>query len=289
MRMYRRAVGRKPMKVIRVFPRKTTFTPDDDDVRFDTPGLFDEADKVYVSVTWTWDKERGEELADAWRCVCNDVSIGGAAYDDPGGEFTPGMFVKHGAVFTSRGCPNSCWFCVVPKREGAIREIKIHDGYNILDSNLLACSDEHIKKVFAMLDRQPQQPKFTGGLEAARLKPWMCEEIVRQKPSSAFFAYDTPDDYEPLVEASKMLQRAGYNPKTRTMQAYVLIGYRNDTFEKAEARLMSVANLGIMPMAMLFDRREGEADVKKWRQYQRTWSNKFIVGSKMQRMASQTA
>ena len=38
------------MKIIRVFPRKTNATPDDDLVRIGTePGLFDEADEVHVN------------------------------------------------------------------------------------------------------------------------------------------------------------------------------------------------------------------------------------------------
>jgi len=53
--------------ILRVFPRKTNASPDDENVRFSDPGLFDEADEVRVSVTWTEDKERGEMLAESWR------------------------------------------------------------------------------------------------------------------------------------------------------------------------------------------------------------------------------
>ena len=143
------------VRLIRVFPRKTNATPDDENVRFSEPGLFDEADEVRVSVTWTWDKQRGEELAEAWRSLTSNVSIGGPAYDDPGGEFEPGMYLKHGYTITSRGCPNKCWFCQAWKREGnLLRELKINDGHELYDSNILACSDNHIKKVFEMLARQ---------------------------------------------------------------------------------------------------------------------------------------
>jgi hypothetical protein len=268
------------MNLIRVFPRKTNATPDDENVRFSEPGLFDEADEVRVSVAWTWDKQRGEELAEAWEAIGSKVTIGGPAYDDPGGEFEPGMYVKKGYVMTSRGCPNHCWFCSVPKREGNIREISIKDGYNVLDSNLLACSENHIKLVFEMLKRQPEQPRFTGGLEAARMKPWIAEELKRVRPHVAYFAYDTPDDYDPLVFAVKMLKDAGalYD---RVYSCYVLIGYKGDTIEKAEKRLKQVLNLDLMPMAMLFNKAENKDDRSKWIKFQREYANRIIVGSKL--------
>ena len=267
--------------IIRVFPRRTHATPDDDNVRFAEPGLFDEADEVKVSVTWTWDKDRGEELAEEWRAVTSNVSIGGPAYDDPGGEFTPGMYIKRGYVMTSRGCPNNCWFCVVPKREGNIREIEIKDGYNVLDSNLLACSDTHIKKVFEMLRRQNERPRFTGGLEAKLMRPWIADELKILKPVTAYFAYDTPDDYEPLVSACKMLRDAGETNSSRAYSCYVLIGYENDTFEKAEKRINQVFDLGLMPLAMLYNKAENKIDRAEWIKFQRLYANRIIVGSKL--------
>jgi len=269
------------VKIIRVFPRKTNATPDDENVRFNEPDALDDADEVRVSVAWTWDKERGEKLADAWRVVTKRVLIGGPAYDDPGGEFMPGLYVKRGYVMTSRGCPNHCWFCSVPKREGAIRELQIKDGYNVLDSNLLACSEKHINAVFDMLARQPERPKFTGGLEAARMTPKIAARLAVLKPSSAYFAYDTPDDYAPLCAAAKMLNAAGISGRGRNFFVYVLIGYKNDTFEKAEKRLVSVLRLGLLPMAMLYNRAEGRVDAQSWKRLQREWANKIIVGSKM--------
>jgi hypothetical protein len=266
--------------IIRVFPRKTNATPNDEGVRFSEPGLFDEADEVRVSVTWTWDRQRGEELAEAWRGVANRVLMGGPAYDDPGGEFEPGMYLKRGYTITSRGCPNNCWFCVVPKREGHVRELEIKDGYNILDSNLLACSPDHIMSVFEMLKRQKEKPRFTGGLEAARMKPWIAEQLRELRPHVAYFAYDTPDDYEPLVDAVNMLKeaRALYD---RVYSCYVLIGYKGDTIEKAESRLKRVLNLDLMPMAMLYNKAEGRENRSQWIKFQREYANRIIVGSKL--------
>lgn len=270
------------MKLLRVFPRKTNATPIDDDARFDVPGLFDEADKVEVSVTFTNDKGRGEHLAEAWRTVTKNVSIGGPAYDDRGGEFEPGKYLKHGYVFTSRGCPNRCWFCYTPKREGEIRELEIKDGYNILDSNLLACSDGHIKRVFEMLKRQKEKPRFTGGLDPALMRPWIAESLKDLKPMTAYFAYDDPHDYEHLMDAVKILRDYNILPdKSHSYFCYVLIGYRGDTFDMAQQRLHGVIDLGLIPMAMLYNRGDDQDDKKTWKKFQREYANKTIVSAKL--------
>ena len=168
-------------RIIRVFPRRTAATPTDDLVRVGTgPGLFDQADEVHVSVTFTWDLPAAERLAKAWEPVA-PVRIGGPATGEAGGDFTPGRYVKGGYVLTSRGCPNRCWFCSVWRREGAeIRELPITAGWNVLDDNLLACSDQHIRNVFEMLKGQKSNGRiqFTGGLEAKRLKPWHVEVMA---------------------------------------------------------------------------------------------------------------
>lgn len=155
------------------------------------------------------------------------------------GDFTPGVYLKEGYIITSRGCPNRCWFCSVPKREGPLRELPIADGWNVLDDNLLACSDVHVKAVFEMLAKQKRRPLFTGGLEAALLKPWHVLEFARLKPKELFFAYDTPNDREPLYEAGKMLVAAGFK-RCHPLRAYVLVGYPGDSLKKPKSAFLSV-------------------------------------------------
>lgn len=247
--------------------------------------MFDQADEVHVSVTWTWDIEKAEKLADAWRSVTQNILVGGPAYNDPGGEFTPGMYLKLGYVITSRGCPNHCWFCKVPEREGIVREIDIKDGWNVLDSNLLACSREHIEKVFEMLSRQKQRPRFTGGLEADRLKPWHVEWLKKLHPETAWFAYDTADDWDPLVCAVDLLKEFELLKPKHNYRCYVLIGWPNDTFEKAEKRLVNVMKLGLLPMAMLLNHGQSRGDDRgKWISFAREWASPWIVGTKMREL-----
>lgn len=267
-------------RVARVFPRKTKATPDDDLVFFGLPPMdLPEIDEVQISTTWTYDKTIAEELAYQWEVVGVPVKIGGPAYDDPGGEFIPGRYLKRGYTITSRGCNNKCWFCMAQKREGKLRELEIKPGHNILDNNLLQCTPEHIKAVCEMLKQQPERAVFTGGLEARELKEWHCDLLRKVNPASMYFAYDTPDDYEPLVEAGKKLRQVGFTPSSHSMRCYNLIGYKGDTFEKAERRLTDTIKAGFVPFAMLYRDETGTVS-GEWKTFQREWANAFITGKK---------
>ena len=266
------------MRLIRVFPRRTNATPTDELTYVGKPDLFAEADEVHVSVAFSWDVPEAERLAQLWETVA-PVKIGGPATGMAGGEFTPGVYLKPGYVFTSRGCPGRCWYCDVWRREGGIRELPIRDGWNVLDSNLLACSEAHIRAVFAMLARHKQRPRFTGGLDAERMQPWIAEELRALHTAGLFLAYDKPEDYEPVTEAARMLWAAGFTPEGHRIRCYVLIGYQGDTFDKAEDRLRQILRLGLFPMAMLY--RDGRhAPSADWREFTRQWARPFLIACK---------
>lgn len=268
------------MEVARVFPRRTTATPDDPLAFVGAPPLLfpPAVDRVDVSVAFSWDLPIAERLAVAWGRLA-PVSIGGPATGEAGGEFTPGKYLRHGYVITSRGCPNRCWFCSVWRREGGeVRELPVADGWNVLDDNLLACSEGHVRAVFAMLKRQPHRAQFTGGLEAKRLLPWHVDLLASLRPASMFFAYDTPDDWEPLVAAASMLREAGFD--RHQLRAYVLIGGPGDTIDAAEARLQNTVGMGIYPMAMLWRPEDGRGQPLTWRRFQRTWARPAIIYAK---------
>ncbi len=265
--------------IARVFPRRTSATPTDELAFVGGPPLFPvECDEVHVSVTFTWDLPDAEILAREWSHIA-PATIGGPATGGPSRAFTPGRYLAPGYVITSRGCPNRCPFCLVPPREGALRELPITDGWIVLDDNLLACSDEHVRAVFAMLARQKAQGRrviFSGGLEAALLKPWHVECLRALRPKRLYFAYDTPGDLEPLREAGRMLLAAGFTTRSHSLCAYVLVGYKRDTFDRARTRLQETVSAGFMPFAMAYWPQDGTPD-PAWRQFAREWNRPAII------------
>ncbi len=274
------------MRIARVFPRITKATPRDELAYFsNNPPLigFPEVDEIHISVTFTYDKAKAEDIAENWRWVGVPVKVDAPAYGKPAGEFVPGRYMKIGYTFTSRGCDNNCWFCKVPKRQGKYSKLQIKDGWIICDDNFLEGDLEHILAVEEMLLRQPEKPEFVGGLEAKILKSWHIEMLKRVKTRRMYFAYDTPDDYEPLVQAGKMLRDGGFTFESHSCGCYVLLGYQGDTFEKAEKRLIDTIKAGFVPYAMLFKDDDGNED-KTWRRFQREWLRREIVGTKIKEL-----
>jgi hypothetical protein len=269
------------MRLIRVFPRKTKASPDDNLAYFGPPDFFAQADEVHIDVTFTYDKPIAEWLAEQWKHVA-PVKIGGVAYGDAGSEFVPGRYIKHGYTFTSRGCPRRCWFCSVWKRDPQPRLLPIQDGWNILDDNLLACPEDHVRAVFAMLQRQHHSIEFTGGLEARALQDYQVELLANLRPKpTMFFAYDPGDPFETLASAARRLIAAGLPTAGHRLRCYVLIGYPKDTFDLAEKRLRDISSVGFTPMAMLW-KPELDSQAKwkpddRWRGFQRRWARPAII------------
>jgi hypothetical protein len=268
-------------RIIRVFPRVTKATPQDDLCRFADPNLFDEADEIHISVAFTADKQKAESLAETWRHVA-PTKVDGVAYGNPGHDFTPGMYIKHGYTFTSRGCPRRCWFCSVWKRDPIPRLLTIHDGWNILDDNLLACPEAHVRQVFAMLARQKRQIEFTGGLEARAMEDYQVGLLADMKPRpNCFFAYDPGDPFETLKSAADRLIEAGFTSRSHRLRVYVLIGFPKDTFTGAEKRLNQMLSIGFTPHAMLWQPETPAAEkhrpAPEWRKFQRQWARPAII------------
>lgn len=256
--------------MIRVFPHRNKWTPTDNLAFVGEPPLFRPGDRstpVRVSVTFTWHKREAERIAGAWAHYYDDVQVGGPAYDDPGAEFIPGRFMKEGCTITSRGCPKRCGFCVVPKREGMLRELEIKPGWIVQDNNLLACSDGHIRAVFDMLRQQKRGAFFTGGLDKHYLKDWHREQFDSIKINELWFACDFKSDLPALERAAKILQ--GY--PIDKMRCYTLIGYSNESLADAEYRLNRVLEIGFMPFCQLYQPDETRVYPEAWRQLRRKW------------------
>lgn len=273
------------MRLARVFPRKTRATPDDDMAFFGPPPFHVEADEVHVSVTFTADKLWADKLAEQWKHVA-PVKVGGVAYGDRGEDFVPGKYIKHGYTFTSRGCPERCWFCGVWKRDPHIRLLEIKDGWNVLDDNLLACPEPHFRAVIEMLGRQGRRVEFTGGLQAARLTDWHVELMASLKPRPVcFFAYDDPektsDRFETMKYAADKMLAAGFSAASHRLRTFVLIGYPRDTMEKANERLRQMVSIGLTPYAMLWQPETPSAEKHRpspeWKKFQRSWARPACI------------
>ena len=258
------------MKIIRVFPRRTSYTPIDD-YAFEgyPPMIRPETDEVHISVTFTWDMEKGEQLKQAWKQYYPIVGLGGPAYDSSH-LFNPGVYVKQGITFTTRGCNNRCPWCLVPEREGKLRTLAIQPGYIIADNNLLQAPQDHVDAVFQMLRGQRRAAVFSGGLDARLITDSIADTLRGLRISQLFLACDTEASLKPLRLATDKLKALGRDK----LRCYVLIGFNGETIQQAENRLRAVWEVGAMPFAQLWqppERKKIEYP-KQWRGLARTWS-----------------
>lgn len=261
-------------EVIRVFPVRTHWTPDDELAFVGYPPLFrpgNENTPVMVSVVFTWHREYAEKIAESWRMYYKNVRVGGPAYDDPGGEFVPGKFLKKGCTITSRGCPKKCGWCKVPFSEGELRELPIKPGWIVQDNNLLACSEKHIRAVFDMLREQKRNIYFNGGLDKHFFKPWHREMFDSIHIGELWFACDTANDIRNLERVATIL--AGI--PMRKLRCYTMIGYGEEPLEEAEQRIEQVFSLGFMPFTQLYQPPTADRPTKvysaEWKAVMKKW------------------
>lgn len=270
------------MTTLRVFPRRTNMTPTDDMAFIGNPPLDlwrPQADEVHISVTFTWDIKEGERLAEAWRCYYPVVKSGGPALGDTPNEFIPGRYVKPGITFTTVGCNSKCPWCLVPEREGQLREtVDFAPGYIVQDNNLLQASRGHIERVFSMLSAQCQPACFAGGFEANRVDDWLVERLRSLRIHHIYLAADTDASLGPLERAMGKLRKLNRNQ----LRVYVLVGFCGEPMDKAEARLRRVWELGGLPFAQLYQPADRYIKYPQdWRNFARSWSRPAIIRAMM--------
>lgn len=103
-----------------------------------------------------------------------------------------------------------------------------------------------------------------------------AEQLADLKPERMYFAYDTPDDRDPFIEAMLRLDRFGISRSSR--YCYSLCGYRGDTFSAAERRMREIWQYGAMPFAMLYRDDKGEGS-NEWKLFQRQFAKPQIARS----------
>lgn len=98
--------------------------------------------------------------------------------------------------FLTRGCPRSCSFCIVSRKEGraSLQVADLSEFWNgqknieLLDPNLLACKDH--EKLLVQLADSGAYVNFNQGLDARLLVQENIELINRIKVKEIHFAWD---------------------------------------------------------------------------------------------------
>jgi len=259
------------VKIARIFPTKTSMSPTDKNAYFDAPDMFtpNDYDEAHISITFTWDIDKGHRIAKEWGNHARVVKIGGVAVDGESKNcFVSGMYLREGITITSRGCPNNCSFCLVNKN-GMIEFDDFPEGNIVQDNNILACSDRHWGLVMSMLRKQ-KDICMKGGLEARRVTTKKAENLRSLRIRELWLACDHDGAIEPLSKAIQILRKAGFSDSH--FYCFVLIGME-------EQRLRAVRNLGVMPFAQLYMKPENKKTeyTDEMKKYQRLMSRPAIT------------
>ena len=215
---------------------------------------FTHYDRVYKSKVFTFTPDFDTVIN------ADEIVTGGIGYKDfgvlpPEVEACPpdyGLYPswKPAIGFLSRGCSNTCAWCVVPRKEGGIRpaatweEIKRLDSRQIilLDNNVLA-SDHGLEQIDRM-GREKVWIDFNQGLDAWLITPETARMLARLHWIRFIrLACDTSEMLPVIRQAVSYLKEAGVSPSR--FWAYALVR----DVEEAHRRVLALREMGVEPFA----------------------------------------
>lgn len=149
--------------------------------------------------------------------------------------------VDYSIGYTSRGCIRKCPFCIVPTKEGRIRDHqfiadfhhKDHNQIILLDNNFFA--SPNWRSNISYINELGLKVNFNQGLDLRILTEEMANILAdtrsythRFDGKGYFFAFDDIKDEEKIRKGLDLLLSSGINPNI--IFVYVLSGF-NSTFE----------------------------------------------------------
>ena len=121
--------------------------------------------------------------------------------------------------YLTRGCPNHCRWCVVPKKEGGIRPYRTWqelvrpdtDKLVMMDNNILAC--EYGIEQLQSLIGAPYRIDLNQGMDARLVTPEIAEILSRLKWIRHLrFSCDQESQIEPILHTCELLGKYGVKP-----------------------------------------------------------------------------
>lgn len=142
--------------------------------------------------------------------------------------------------FLTRGCPNKCQWCVVPRKEGRIRpymdcdEIAIEGRRKLvlMDNNILAAGDYAVSQLEKIIDRG-YRVDFNQALDARLVTDEFARLLAHVKwiDHRIRFGCDTKGQIAECERAISMIQEYGYKGE---FFLYTMIGGKSDFNESYE-------------------------------------------------------
>jgi hypothetical protein len=234
------------------------------------------ADKLYFSVIFTWDLPALVSQVNLFKERGIPIEIGGPAATalpeyveketgikphlmlDERFEHVPGT--DYEMIFSSRGCPRGCHFCIVQAVEGRkmieYDEFPIPVGKNpwLADNNVLATSWNHQQLIVDKL-KDVKNLDINSGFDC-RIFVHDMEKYYnlysQLKLERWRFAYDKEEEREPVKLCAEFLHSK--NVRYSAISVFCLVGdiEQGDTFDLARERLQYLVDIGTSPYMMRY-------------------------------------
>lgn len=204
-------------------------------------------DKIYASKVFNFspDFDRTKYCTREWQ-------LGGTGYDvhsvlppeidrlQPDYSMFPNILPDTAFGFLTRGCPNKCRWCVVPRKEGAIHpymdvdEIAIEGRKKLvlMDNNIIAAGDYAKEQMRKIIDRG-YRVDFNQAIDARLMTEEFADLMARMKwiDRRIRFGCDTTAQVPHCERAMQMLNDAGYHGE------YFIYIMLNDDFQESYGRI----------------------------------------------------
>lgn len=216
-------------------------------------------ERILISVIFSWDVPWVKWIQKNAPC---EVEIGGPVFPktlDPSIDEIPPDYslypISYSYLITSRGCPNRCSFCLVPKIEPKLRVIQnwrnhFHPHAKeavFIDSNFLAQSSDHVHAVCNYLSENHIRTDFNQALDPMKIPEYIFDlkkinwKVIR-------IAFDERREEAEVAEAMRLI-RKHITTDHRKITVFCLVGFR-ESFEDNLYRIQKVIDWGGTPFAM---------------------------------------
>jgi hypothetical protein len=182
--------------------------------------------------------------------------------------------------FLTRGCPNKCPWCIVPRKEGDIRpesdieDFLRHDSAILMDNNVLA--HPHGVQQIEKIAKMGIKIDFNQGLDARLIDDPMARLLAKVKWLAPIrLACDTAGQMKAIQKAVTHLR--WHNATPRNYFVYVLV--RTDISDAIE-RVRFLKGIGLDPFAQPYIDFDGKVKpTREQKQFARWVNHKAIFKS----------
>jgi len=231
-----------------------------DDVGFH----INDPDVVYVSVIFKKNKHLTDGLK-LWYPNA-EIHIGGSGtenydvlLDDEIERITPDYSlypeINYSMGFTTRGCIRSCYFCVVPKKEGELSRWQHPSEFYdpqfkeiyILDNNWMADREWFMETSQWIIDKGLKLRE--NGLDIRLLDDDLAKQLSKFNLAAPLkFAFDHERDAHAVLDGIAMLKRNGINPRSKAM--FYVYCHGDESYDSAVERCRLLKENGTSAFVM---------------------------------------